>query len=84
MNTITFLGLTGGFLVTISFLPQVIKTLKLKEARDLSLGTFVMLWLAGVLWSTYGLIIKDLPLIIFNVIPVVLNSIIISLKLKYK
>jgi len=40
MSTTTMVGFFAGFLTTISFLPQVVKTWKTRSASDLSLGMF--------------------------------------------
>ena len=40
MNITTLLGYFAGFLTTISFLAQVVKTWKSRSASDLSLGMF--------------------------------------------
>lgn len=84
MSLVTFIGLLGGFLTTVAFLPQVIKTWKIRETKDLSLGTFVLQATATTLWVCYGLIIGELPLILWNMITVILVFIIIVFKLKYK
>jgi MtN3 and saliva related transmembrane protein len=83
MNAITILGLTAGILTTISFLPQVIKTLKLKETKDLALWTYIILFFGILSWLIYGLIIKDLPLIIANSLTLILVLVILFSKLKY-
>ena len=84
MNYITILGMTAGFLTTIAFLPQVIRIWKLKEAKDLSLLTFLMFTTGIVIWLVYGLLRGDLPLIIFNAITAVLAGIILYFKIKFK
>lgn len=77
------LGFVAGSLTTISVVPQVFKTWKKKDASDVSLRMFCIL-LAGVsLWTLYGFVIKDFPVILTNSVSVVLNSIMIVLKLKY-
>ncbi|MBI3754630.1 MAG: PQ-loop repeat-containing protein, partial [Deltaproteobacteria bacterium] len=43
MKLTTLIGLLAATLTTISFIPQVVKTWKLKETRDISLSMFVML-----------------------------------------
>jgi len=84
MTITTLFGLVGGFLTTTAFLPQVIKTWKIRETKDLALGTFVFQGAANALWFIYGLMIQETPLILWNVISAVLVSIIVVFKLKYK
>ena len=84
MNPITIIGLLAGTFTTIAFLPQLIKTLKLKETKDLSLWMYIILCSGVFLWLVYGLLIKDLPIIAANSISLVLASIILFYKIKYK
>ncbi len=84
MNSVTFIGLAAGFLTTIAFLPQVVKTWQTKKTKDLSLGTFVFQGAAVTLWFCYGLMIKDLPLILWNAVTAILVFIIVAFKLRYK
>lgn len=84
MKTTTLLGLIAATLTTLSFVPQVIKTWKMKETRDISLSMFVMLAVGIILWTIYGFIIRDLPVILANCVTFVLTATIIFLKIKYK
>jgi MtN3 and saliva related transmembrane protein len=54
------LGLSGGVLTSISSLPQLIKIIKEKEAKDVSLKMLLIL-LSGVApWKVYGIPKKDI------------------------
>ncbi|RLJ03696.1 MAG: hypothetical protein DRP14_04715, partial [Candidatus Aenigmatarchaeota archaeon] len=57
MNHIIFIGLIAGTLTTISLLPQIIKILKLKETRDISLLWCITIFTGIFLWVIYGLLI---------------------------
>ena len=43
MDIITILGLVVATCTTISYLPQVIRTIKTKHTKDLSLATYLKL-----------------------------------------
>jgi len=84
MDIVTVIGMLGGALTTISFLPQVIKVLKTHSTKDLSLAMF-LLFVAGVLlWLIYGICDKQLPVIIANSATLVLAMIILIAKIIYK
>ena len=55
----TILGLIAGTCTTLSFLPQVIRTLKTRHARDLSAAWLLIFGLGTALWLTYGLLKSD-------------------------
>ena len=77
------LGFIGGALSTGSLIPQLIRVIKLKSAREISL-LFTSLLLAGViLWIIYGVYFQHPPIILWNSITVVLASGLIYAKLKY-
>lgn len=77
------LGIVAGFCTTISIVPQIIKTHKTKQTKDLSMGMFCLLALGVGTWCVYGVLIKELPLIIANAITFVLVIYIIVMKLKH-
>lgn len=77
------LGMCAGALCTISFVPQVIKIIKTRNTRDLSLLTFSVFALGVFLWFVYGLIIKQVPVIFTNAVMFVLALIIVGMKLKH-
>jgi MtN3 and saliva related transmembrane protein len=84
MDFTQILGLVAATLTTVSGLPQLIKIIKMKETRDLSLEMYLLMFTGITLWFVYGLIKKDLPLIIGNAVTIAITSCIIVLKLKYK
>jgi len=63
---IHYLGYLAGILTVTSFIPQVTRTWKTKNTRDLSLGMFVLLMTASSLWIIYGILIKEWPVILTN------------------
>lgn len=83
VDTITLLGLVAGFLSTVSFLPQVVKTWKSRSARDLSTG-MLLLFLVGIsLWFFYGVQIESLPIIAANGVTIVLITLLLMMKFRY-
>ncbi len=82
-NYISIIGLMAGTCTTMSFFPQVIKTIKSKETKDLSLSMYIVLATGILLWTVYGILINDIPVIIANGISFALAAIVLGLKLKY-
>ena len=83
MSMTTLVGFFAGFLTTISFLPQVVKTWKSKSASDLSLGMFSVFSLGVMFWLAYGFLIQEPPLIFWNTVTLVLALTILIMKLKF-
>jgi MtN3 and saliva related transmembrane protein len=84
LDLATIIGLAAAFLTTFAFLPQSIKTIKTKHTKDLSLTTLVMIDIGLICWLTYGLMTSSLPVIAANTVSIVIMTIILILKIKYK
>jgi len=84
MDPITILGLVAGLLSTLAGLPQIIKIWRTKKTHDISLGMYIILSAGIFLWIVYGIIIKDIPIVVANFVGLVLVLSILVLKLKYK
>ncbi|MBA2563722.1 MAG: SemiSWEET transporter [Chitinophagaceae bacterium] len=74
----------AGILTSMSLMPQLIKTFKTKTAEEISLVMLFTLMLGIALWIYYGILRKDLPIIITNAFSFLLNVTLIGLRLKYK
>jgi MtN3 and saliva related transmembrane protein len=83
MNWVTVLGLSAGAVSTVAMMPQIIKIWRTRHTKDLSLLTFTLIFIGGVLWSAYGLILHDWPIILPNVLITAIVFSILILKIKY-
>jgi MtN3 and saliva related transmembrane protein len=80
---VTIIGLIGAILTTIGFLPQMIKVIRTKQTRDISLGMYIIMIIGAVFWLTYGIILSSIPIIFANSISFVFVLIILIMKIKY-
>jgi MtN3 and saliva related transmembrane protein len=80
----TLLGLVAGTLTGIAAIPQVVKTLRTRHTRDISVWQPLLLSIGVALWIVYGMLIHNLPLILTNIIPLVCNALLTGLKLYYR
>jgi MtN3 and saliva related transmembrane protein len=64
----TILGLIAGACTTLSFLPQVIRTLKTRHARDLSAAWLFIFGLGTALWLIYGILRADVAVAVANAV----------------
>ena len=83
MEKVDIFGFIAAILTTSAFLPQVIKTIREKNTKSLSLPMYLILTSGLLLWLTYGILIKDWALIIANSITGVLALIILAAIIKY-
>jgi len=62
---------------------ELIKILKTKSTKDISLLLFIMAFLGVILWLVYGFLINDVPVMVGNGISLLLVGSVLILKLKY-
>ena len=75
----------AGMITGVSFLlPQVYKTYKTKSVEDLSWGMLALFFLNCVFWTTYGVLLGSLPLVLTNGTALVVNLALITLKIRYR
>jgi MtN3 and saliva related transmembrane protein len=79
----TTVGLIAGFITSIAAIPQLVRTLRIKHTRDISIWQPLLLSAGVALWMVYGMLINDLPLILANITPLICNIMLIVLKLKF-
>jgi len=82
-DTINFIGYVAATYTTISFLPQLIRVVKLHSARDISLGMFSIFSTGTALWVIYGLLSHSRPVAAARAVAVVLSISILILKLRF-
>ena len=81
---IQMVGLAAGLFTTASILPQVIKSLRTRSTKDISLGMFTLIATGNLLWFLYGVLRRDIPVITANAATFSFALIVIFLKLKHK
>ena len=82
-KTVTILGLVAAACTTISLLPQTVKVIKQKSTRNISLSMYVIFTSGVLLWLIYGILTRDIPVMLANAVTFVLSFTILVLKIKY-
>lgn len=77
------IGYLAGVCTTFSAVPQIIKCYRTKSTQDLSYVTLGMVEAGVILWTVYGAVDKDYPIILWNVVSVVINTTLIAMKIRY-
>lgn len=80
----TWVGLVAGLLTSIASLPQLIKTWRSRHVRDLSIWQPLLLSVGVALWLLYGILIRDIPLILANITPLICNLLLTAMKIRYR
>jgi len=80
----TIVGLSAAALTTFSFIPQVIKTAKMKSAKDISLATILQMSLGVALWLVYGVARRDPIIILANGVTLIILIIFLAYYWRYR
>lgn len=65
---IEIIGTSAGILSCITFMPQVLRTWRLKSADEISPVMFVIAMISTLLWLVYGILIHSFSMIFTNVV----------------
>ena len=80
---VEIIGYLGGFFITISFIPQLIKSYRTKSVEDISVWMIITTLIGTVFWLTYGFLTNTLPILVANFIFIVTVLYQLFLKFKY-
>ncbi len=81
MSFMEAIGFIAGTLTTVGIVPEIIKVIKTRDTRGISLTWLFIMLFGSALWVAYGSSIGSAPVIIFNVIGVALYALFIAVKL---
>ena len=83
-DTNEIIGLIAGIFTSSALVPQLVTTIKKKKAQDMSALLFLVMLTGNALWTYYGIQKSDFPIIATNIFSVLLNTIMLFLKFKYR
>ncbi|MEO8174116.1 MAG: SemiSWEET transporter [Sediminibacterium sp.] len=78
------IGTAAGVFTAVAMLPQLIKIIREKKAQDISVVMLLILFCGLAFWIYYGILKKDLPIIVTNLFSLLVNTLIIFFSLRYK
>lgn len=79
----SIIGYGAGITTAIALLPQVTKSWKTRSTKDISLLWTLIYLFSMLLWVAYGILLKEIPMIITLSIETFLYIILLILKLKH-
>lgn len=78
---VVWIGAAAAIASTVSFTPQAWKIIKTAETKDISAGMYLIAVTAFALWTVYGVLLRQWPLVASNVICFFLSGFILTMKL---
>jgi MtN3 and saliva related transmembrane protein len=82
MSSSVWIGLAAGACTTLSFLPQVVRTVRTRDTQGLSLWMYLIFTSGVALWLVYGLAIGDLAVALCNGVTLLLAGVVLAYKLR--
>jgi MtN3 and saliva related transmembrane protein len=76
-------GTAAGLCSMASFVPQIVKILRERDAQSVSLHMYVVTVTGFVLWTAYGVLIGSWPVWLSNVVNLVLAATILALRARF-
>ncbi len=83
MDQFIIIGLLAGFFTSLGAVPQIVKGYRTKKMDDISILMPLVLVIGMSLWLAYGLVLEDIPIVFWNAVSVILNTIMILMKSHY-
>lgn len=83
MLWIELIGLIASIMTTVNSLPQILKIIKTKSVNDISLTAIIVLVIGLGLWTGYGILISNIPIIISSGIQFFLEIITLGLVINH-
>ena len=81
---VDFIGYLAGFLAMMSFLPQVIKTVQTRSAKDISLAMLILTFVTNILYLIYGIALSLTPVVVMISIMTCIVLLQIILTVRYR
>lgn len=76
-------GTLAALLTTLSWVPQAVRTIRLRDTHAISLPAQLAFGAGLALWVVYGVLLWSWPLMIANAVSLALVSVIVGTKLRY-
>ena len=76
-------GTVAGLCSMVSFVPQIVKIIKEKDASSVALKMYLVTVTGFVLWTTYGVLLGSWPVAVSNAVCLCLTTAILILRLRY-
>ena len=76
-------GVAAALCSMSSFVPQIIKLMKTRDASGVSLRTYAVTVTGFGLWIAYGLLLGSWPVAVSNTVCLVMSGAVLALKWRY-
>jgi MtN3 and saliva related transmembrane protein len=83
MEASDLLGWLAATLTTAAFVPQEWRTFRTRDVSGISLRMYGMFTLGVAVWLAYGIVLREMPMIVANSLGLLLACAVLVMKLRY-
>jgi MtN3 and saliva related transmembrane protein len=84
MDTTDILGYIAGTLTTAALVPQVWRTFRTRDVSGISLRMYSIFTIGIAAWLAYGVLLRELPMMLANSLSLVMACAVLAMKLKFR
>lgn len=84
IQPIDIIGYIAGIFIMIAQIPQLITLVKTKDTSGVSVQTFMLIAAGSITWVVYGVLLKNSPIILTNLVALLVSASNVALTLKYR
>ena len=81
---INAIGTAAALFTIVSFLPQITKIIRERDASSVSLKMYMFTVAAFTLWTTYGVFLKAWPIVAANTTSLLIAAVTLGCKWKFR
>ncbi len=82
MHSSDIIGSIAAVAMVLGYLPQTIRTIRTRSTDDIAMGTFLMMGLGSACFAVQGILTRNLPLFITNLLTTIMSSIVFGIKIR--
>lgn len=77
------IGIVAGICTSTAVIPQLVRTIKEKKAEDVSPLMFIILLTGTSIWTYYGFLKDDMPIIVTNIFSSLVTITMLFMKFRF-
>lgn len=82
MHSSDIIGTIAAVAMVFGYLPQTVRTIRTRSTDDIAMGTFLMMGLGSACFAVQGILTRNIPLFVTNLLTTIMSSIVFGIKIR--
>ena len=82
MHSSDIIGTIAAVAMVFGYLPQTVRTIRTRSTDDIAMGTFLMMGLGSACFAVQGILTRNVPLFVTNLLTTIMSSIVFGIKIR--